>query len=431
MTQSRRPRATSMVNFLLALFPFLLGALAMYAWDEYRYRDLRDLQGAITINTVGGLSPVTTPVAGEQAVRGFEAALAYLNEQSYYRPLDPQRLWHSATAGLLKAVGDPYTGFYTPAETKELEVGLTGRLDGVGLYLERLIDAVLVVGFVPGSPAAGAGLQRLDALTQVDGVAVAPLSLTDILARVRGPAGTPVRLTLVRAGRPFDVTLTRTPLQVPNCTSTPRADGIALIKCLTFGETLTADFDAELRRALDAGARGLVLDLRNNVGGLTQPAQELIGRFVPASSGPAYYRARSPNDPNPEAMPILAPNPDAPRWYDQPVAVLVNGETASAGEIVAGALQDYGRARLIGTHTYGKGAEQLYYLLDDGSSVYITYTHWVTPRGTDINRPLVVPDTDPTWGLPIDIEVLRTEEDFVAGRDPQLDRAVQYLLTGR
>jgi carboxyl-terminal processing protease len=157
----------------------------------------------------------------------------------------------------------------------------------------------------------------------------------------------------------------------------------------------------------------------------------LIGRFVPPGSGPAYYRARQANDPNPEAMPILDPGPAAPRWYDHPMVVLVNAETASSSEIVAGALQDYGRAKLIGTHTYGKGAEQLYYKLEDGSSVYITYTHWFTPRGTDINRPRVVPDTHPTWGLPIDIEVLRTEEDFVAGRDPQLDRAVQYLLTGK
>jgi carboxyl-terminal processing protease len=420
-----------MVNFLLALFPFFLGALAMYAWDEYRYRDLRELEQAITINTVSGPDPLTPPPAEEQAVRGFETALAHLNAQSYYRPLDQQGLWHGATAGLLKAVGDPYTSFHTPAETRALEAGLTGRLEGVGVYLERLVDAVLVMDFVPGSPAAGSGLQRRDALTHVDGVAVAPLSLTDILARVRGPAGTPVRLTLVRGDRPFDVTLVRTPLTVPNCTSTLRMDGIAVIKCLTFGETLAADFDAELRPALDGGARGLVLDLRNNVGGLTRPAQELIGRFVPASSGPAYYRARSPDDPNPEALPILDPAPAAPRWHDGPVAVLVNSETASTSEIVAGALQDYGRARLIGTHTYGKGAEQLYYKLDDGSSVYITYTHWFTPRGADINRPRVVPDTHPTWGLPIDIEVQRTEEDFLNDRDPQLDRAVQYLLTGK
>src|SRR5205814_9474624 len=131
-----------------------------------------------------------------------------------------------------------------------------------------------------------------------------------------------------------------------------------VVKCWLFNDKLIADLDAGLRQAISTQAPGVVIDLRSNTGGYVKGAQELLGRFVPPEKGPAFYTAHYRGDPQPDAQPILPPPADGPRWFDKPVVVLQNGDTASASEMVAGALQDYGRATLIGTHTLGKGSEQ-------------------------------------------------------------------------
>jgi C-terminal processing protease CtpA/Prc len=250
---------------------------------------------------------------------------------------------------------------------------------------------------------------------------------------------------------------------VPACsTSLIRPDQIAVIRCWLFDDKTMADFDAGLRQAIAANARALIIDLRSNSGGYTQAR--------PGDAGPACCR-HPPAPPItgpilraisiPQAVPILEPPADAPRWYDKPVVVIQNGDTASASEIVAAALQEYKRATLIGTHTYGKGSEQHYYKLADGSGLFITYVHWLTPNKQDINRiPYVAPDpavtptplptlppaarrradpaARPCWrlhshyGVLPDINILSTpDDDRGNGRDPEMDRAVQFLLTGK
>jgi len=270
-----------------------------------------------------------------------------------------------------------------------------------------------------------------------------------------------VRVTIQRDyDTPFDVDITRAHLEVPACTTTIRPDGIAVIKCWLFDDKTMADFDAGLQQALAAHARALVLDLRSNSGGYTEGAQEMLGRFLPAGTGPAYYQAHFKGDFNPDSLPILAPPPGAPLWYDKPLVVIMNGDTASASEIVAASLHDYGRAKLVGTHTYGKGSAQNYIQLDDGSVLFVTIVHWLTPKKQDINRiplplydPLATPVPLPTFttlplpGVPTlppallaahphygvlpDFAILSTPDDDKNDRDPEMDRAVQYLLTGK
>ena len=461
MSTSRQITAFSLLGLLAVVFSLGLGALGMYAFEENRYRDQL---ATIPAPAVTPGQPVPTqPPTDATARQEFNEVLQYLGQESYYRPLDQKKLWYGAASGAAGSLGDDYTLFLPPAQTQAIASELSGNFEGVGIYVEMRNSQLTVVGPIPDTPAAQAGLRARDIIIAVDGKSIAGIPLDQVITQIRGPAGTKVRLTIVRDTQaPFDVELTRAQINVPACTTTVRDDGVAVIACSVFGDKTTDNLDAGLQQAITAHAKGIILDLRNNGGGYVTAAEQMIGRFVPASKGPAFYEAHYAGDPNPTANPILEPGPGAPAWQTGPLVVLVNGGTASASEIVSGALHDYGRATLIGEQTFGKGSEQYAHTLQDGASIRVTIAHWLTPDKTDINpRPTPTPNPSatapplptftptpipgqatatpgaatptpvPDRGLSPDIEVVRTEADFNADRDPQLDRAVQFILTGK
>lgn len=339
-----------------------------------------------------------------------------LVQHNFYDPtrVDPQKMAYGAIKGMVSSVGDRYTFFATPAETAVSNTSLQGNYEGIGAYIDQENGFPVILGPVSDdTPAARAGLRRGDIVLAVDGVDVEGMPLEEVIGMIKGPAGTEVTLKILRQGegQPFEVTLIREHIDVASVKGRVRPDGLAYIELSIFGERTAAELDDTLEAVLAQHPRGLILDLRGNGGGYLTAAQEVLGRFL--RSGVATYRADRQGNRAPLA--ILGGGAQA---FDLPMVVLVDGGTASASEIVAGALQDGRRATLIGEQTFGKGSIQNVFDLPDGSSVRVTVAHWLTPSGRQIQD----------IGLTPDLVVARTPEDYAADLDPQLDTAVAYLL---
>jgi carboxyl-terminal processing protease len=389
----------------------------------------------------------------------FEA----INREYYNRPVDRQKMIYGATKGMVESLGDDFSSFLTPQEATSINSTMQGNFEGVGMYFEKRNDLPTVVAPIPNTPAERAGIRAKDLILAVDGRDITQLTTDQIAVLIRGTAGTKVRLTMRRGNQPnFDLELTRARIEVPAVTLEMLDNNIAHIEVNIFGDKTTPELDAAIKEAQSKNVSGVILDLRNNGGGYVVAAQEMLGRFL-SKDKIAFYESRKADGSQDEAMPVIANGPTA---LDIPLVVLVNGGTASASELVSGALQDYERAKLIGEQTFGKGSEQHVHEWADGSSARITFAHWLTPKKRDINpkqqtnldengtpvlptftplpsvtvppaaatataesRPLVPTLKD--RGLTPDIEVIRTEKDYAEDLDPQLDRAVEFLRNGQ
>jgi carboxyl-terminal processing protease len=351
---------------------------------------------------------------------GLEAGL-----QEEPRPDDPssfdeylQEREYDAIQGMTAGLEDDHTAFLEPVEQAPIAEHISGEYEGIGVWVEQPEGRFTVVSPIPGSPAEEAGLRPGDVIEAADGHPLTGTSEEDALALIRGPAGTSVRLTVRRPGvpDPLEITVERAKITVPAVSYRflPE-DRVAVVQVTVFGDKTTEQLDDALRRARQDEAVGLVLDLRNNGGGWVTGAQETIGRFVPEDRGPALYEDEEPGDGDDlRSEPILAGDVEL---FDLPLVVLVNGGTASASEIVAGALRDYERARLVGEPTFGKGSVQRIHDFDDGSSLRITVARWLTPDKHPI----------PDEGLTPDVPVPPASQDSPSA-DPQLDRAVEEVL---
>jgi carboxyl-terminal processing protease len=260
-----------------------------------------------------------------------------------------------------------------------------------------------------------AGILAGDVILRIDGQSVEGLGETEALDLLQGPAGEKVSLSLQRGDEPpFSLEVERRKIPVPVVTyKLDKKANVGVITIVVFGDKTAAELDAALEAARNDGVDGIVLDLRNNGGGWVQSAQETIGRFVPEDTGPALYEDFDPNVEGDEvSQPILSGDTTA---YDLPLVVLVNNGTASAAEIVAGALSDYGRAKIVGETTFGKGSVQRVHEFEDGSSFRLTFAHWLTPGRHVIDKVGIAPD----------LEVPATPANEVG--DAQLDAAVQVI----
>jgi len=356
---------------------------------------------------------VSTPVTPDRCALLDE--ITALLEQEYIDPerIDSQEMTYGAAAGLVAALGDPNTVFVEPSEAAIIEEDMQGSFEGIGATVDLIDGYVTIVQPLPNSPAAKAGIQAGDQILAVDGQSIEGMDLTKAIQLIRGPRGTTVALLIRREGvaEPFTVEVTRDRIEVEIVSSRMLEGKIGYLALAEFNAVALDQLQAALKGLLEQDPVGLVLDLRNNPGGYLHMAIEIASEFLPQDTLIVTEQQR---DQEPVEYTVRRDG----MATEIPLVVLVNGGSASASEIVAGAIQHYGRGTLIGTRTFGKGTVQTTHTLSDGSSLRITVAKWVLPGGEILE----------SEGLDPDVVVEITPEEAAAGEDPQLDRAVEHLL---
>jgi carboxyl-terminal processing protease len=347
------------------------------------------------------------------AIEGMAIAAAtpVASLEDYRRELD-----YAAARGMTEALADDYTVFLEPLRDAPLREELAGEYEGIGIWVEHPEGQFTIVAPIAGSPAARADLRAGDVIVAADGRELGELETDAAMSLIRGPRGSSVVLTIRRPGMPetFDIRVNREAIEIPAVVYEEQADGkVAHITVAIFGDNTTRELDAALKRAKDDSVAGIVLDLRGNGGGWVTSAQEMIGRFIPEDAGPALYQDLDlEDDDDLISEPIVGGGETA---FEIPLVVLMDGGTASASEIVAGAIRDYERGTLVGEPSFGKGLVQRVHDFQDGSSARVTFARWLTPDRHPI----------PDEGLTPDI-VVENEPDAAA--DLQLERAVDVSL---
>jgi carboxyl-terminal processing protease len=349
--------------------------------------------------------------ATEEALRVIQA--------HYYNPrLDYQKLSRGSIRGLVQSLGDPYTEYLDPQQVKSQQDFYAGRHAGmIGIYVNYKDDYPVISGVLPNSPALKAGLQTDDVILKIDSTDTRGLKSEQTSALIRGPAGTKVTLHVRRGTREVDGTVIRADFQSPSVESVRLEGDVLYLRVYDFGDATEREFDAQLSAGLP-GARGVVLDLRDNGGGFVNAATAVISRFL--GSGEAFEERGRDGQIN--RTDVSGSHPAT----KMPLVVLVNGNTASASEIVSGSFQAHGRARLVGTKTFGKGSVQVDYRLADGGDLHLTVEHWFLPNGRSVDQVGLTPDvsvdlTDKT-GM---FDVVQPSRGHAA--DTQLNRALALL----
>jgi carboxyl-terminal processing protease len=339
-----------------------------------------------------------------------------LIQRNYYGDLPTdEEMTFGAIRGALNTLDDPYTGFLDPDTAAISREDLSGAFEGIGAYVTMNDGLLEIVSTFEHQPAAKAGLRRGDIVVQVDDTPIENMSIYEAIALIRGPAGTPVCLTILREGEePFEVEVVRARIEVPVVESEMREDGIAYVRLNEFTPDASAKLAEAIKPMLEQNPKGLILDLRGNPGGWMNEAILTAGLFLPKDDLVLIERMRDGTE-------HTFQSPEEPIAPDTHMVVLVDAGSASASEIVAGALQDHQRAVLIGEKTFGKGSVWTPLELSNGGELRVTIARWFTPNDRAIHGE----------GLEPDIAVGLTQEDFDAELDPQLDRAVQYLLEGQ
>jgi carboxyl-terminal processing protease len=322
---------------------------------------------------------------------------------------------YGAIRGALGTLDDEFTGFIDPRVAAINREDDTGSFEGIGAYVTMRDGRLMIVNTFKNQPAEQAGLRRGDFVLQVDETPIENMSIYEAISLIRGPAGEPVVLTVLREGEEsFEIEIVRARIDIPVVESEMLEGGIAYVSLFDFSSDASTKLEDALEELKQQDPASLILDLRGNPGGWLNEAVLTTGLFVPQDEIVVIERYK---DMEPETL----RTPNSPVVPDIPMVVLVDGGSASASEIVAGALQDHGRAILIGEQTFGKGSVQWPHALSNGAELRVTVARWFTPNDRAIHGE----------GLEPDIEAEITEEDLDAELDPQLDRAIEYLLTER
>ncbi|PWH11823.1 MAG: hypothetical protein DDG60_16335 [Anaerolineae bacterium] len=374
---------------------------------------------------IPGLPPgtpriVSTPQAANEATpqdlqtlfAPFWEAWELVHTQYVDQPVDDTALMRGAIRGMLGALGDDHTSYMDPDEYKDANAELAGNYEGIGAYVDTTGDYLTIISPIKGSPAEAAGLRAGDKIIAIDGEDVTGINPELVRKRVLGPAGTNITLTILREGeeKPFDVTITRAKIVVASVEYEMKED-IAYVKLNTFGNTTGRELKNALRELMAQNPKGLILDLRNNGGGYLNTAVEVLSQFIKGGEIALYEQYG-------DGRRDTFTTQGGGLATDIPMVVLINEGSASASEIVAGALQDYQRATLVGVKSYGKGSVQNWIPLNgEQGAVRITVAKWLTPKERTIHK----------TGLTPDVVVELTKEDRDAQRDPQLEKALELL----
>ena len=331
---------------------------------------------------------------------------SYLNSGE----LDSQKLLYGAISGMVKAVGDPYSVYLDPNQNEAFLQDLSGTYEGVGIELGSKNGKLVVISPLEGTPAEAAGVRAGDAILGIDDKSTEDITVPEAVQLIRGEAGKKVKLLLQRSGKePFELELTRAKIAVKSV-SVSFEKKVPIIRLTRFGDNTASEWDAAVNKILTGNYNRAVLDLRNNPGGRLDQAVYTAGDFLDKGSVVLIQEDSS-------GAQIKLPTEKEGRLKNVKLIILINQGSASASEIVAGALRDNRGFKLVGEKTFGKGTVQKVEDFSDGSGLHITTAKWLTPAGTWVNDKGISPDT----------EVKRTDKDFEQGRDPQLSKALELL----
>ncbi|HPA25928.1 MAG TPA: S41 family peptidase [bacterium] len=328
------------------------------------------------------------------------------------RPVSETKLLYGAMSGLVGSLGDPYSLFFEPVEAKKFTDDLKGKFEGIGAEIGLRDGIITIIAPLPGTPAELAGLKAGDKVIEIDGASTEKMDLDAAVNKIRGKKGTAVKLKIYRPkdNNYKENDIIRDEIKILSVKMEMKENNIAYIQITNFNEDTEELFQKAVNEILIKNPRGIILDLRNNPGGYLDRSIEIASYWL--SPGQIVVKEELNGG---EKIQHLANGLAQLRTIK--TVVLINGGSASASEIVSGALQDFDLAELVGEKTFGKGSVQALEDLSDGSSVKLTVARWLTPKDRQIN----------VVGIEPDIKVELTEDDFNAGKDPQLDKAIEML----
>ncbi len=353
-----------------------------------------------------------TPEDLQATFAPFWEAWEVIHKDYAEQPVDDLKMMRGAIRGMLQSLGDPHTSYMTPEEEQIAMTHLDGEFEGIGATVETTGSYTRIVSPIPGSPAEKAGIRPGDLIVKINGEDIADQDLTTVVSKVRGPEGSTVVLSIQRgdAGDLLEFSIVRAKITIDSVESRMLDGNIGYVKINSFGDTTGGDLRDQLRALLDQNPKSLVLDLRGNPGGYLHTAIDVVSQFV----GEGVVMRERFGD-------------GTEKTYEAesgglattiPLVVLIDKGSASASEIVAGAVQDRQRGTLVGETSYGKGSVQSPRPLHNDGALRVTIARWLTPNGNWIHKTGIAPD----------VEVARTEEDRQANRDPQLDKAIEILV---
>ena len=406
MTKIRKSLQTATV---IVLGLILVGSGFWLGWSTGRkYPQNITVTGATNINP-GNISGAPSPADFSVFWQAWQDINQYyLNNPSTTN----QEKLYGAITGLIGSTGDPYTEFFDPQDSAQFQQNITGNFGGIGAELgTNASGTIVVVSPLAGTPAAKAGLKPEDEILGVNGSSTQNMTVDDVVNIVRGPVGSPVTLSVLRAGwtAPKDFKIVRANINVPTVQFAMKGD-IAVITLNEFTQDADTLFYQALQKSVENNAQGIILDLRGDPGGYLEVAVDLAGYFLKPGSQVVKEVGR--------AVPTQNYTAQGNGALDtMPMAILIDRGTASAAEILSGALHDDRGVPLIGERSFGKGTVQQLFNLSDGSSLKITVAHWVLPNGHILDYDGLMPD----YVVPI------TDAEISAGQDPQMAKALEIV----
>ena len=356
----------------------------------------------------------STPLEDDDVLfKPFWQVWSLVHEEYVDQPLDDKALMRGAINGALEAIGDPQTSYMNPDELIQANIPLIGSYEGIGAWVDTDGEYLTIISPMPGSPAERAGMKPGDEVVAIDGEDMTGVDGNIVIRKVMGPAGSTVLLTVRRADVPdlLEFEVVREQIEVSSVESEMLEDGIGYVQILSFSGETISELRTALRELLEEEPSGMILDLRGNGGGFLDSAIDVSSEFIAEGLILTEKFGDGVEETYDSSGKGLA--------TDLPLVVLINAGSASASEIVAGAIQDYERGVLVGETSFGKGSVQFWLELDDDEgALRVTVARWYTPEGRLIDQEGLLPD----------FEVILTEEDFEAETDPQLDKAIEVLL---
>ena len=367
------------------------------------------------IDKVIGVSNKETQVATQVDFSPFWKVWNTINEKSpTATKITDQARVYGAISGLIGSLNDPYSVFFTPDEAKSFESEIAGNFDGIGLEVGIKDKVLTVIAPLKDTPAYRANMKSGDKILKIDSTVTTGMSIDDAINLIRGPKGTSVTLTILRDGeqQPRVIKIVRDTINIPTLDTELRPDGIFVVKLYSFDANSATLFRDAMQKFVNSGSNKLILDLRGNPGGYLDAAVDMASWFLPEGKTIVtedYGNNKAPDISRSKGYNIFS---DKLKFV-----ILIDGGSASASEILAGAMQDNERAKLIGAQSFGKGSVQEVVNITPDTILKITVARWLTPNGTSISEKGLTPD------YPVEI----TQKDLDAKQDPQMDKAVELV----